>query len=75
MYLNEILDLPTILLATIGGAIGGVIFVFVSNNYSLGNNRPLTKEELETIRGLFTERETRITKKLHELLKDVKKCL
>lgn len=61
MYFSEIL-----LIATIGGTLGGFIFVYATTKYK--NNK-----DVELIRELIQKQETKMAEKLRELLKDVKK--
>ena len=64
MYFTEIL-----LLATIGGTFGGIVFVYLSNRYK----NSLSENETELIKEFLQKQETVISKKLSEILREVKK--
>jgi uncharacterized membrane-anchored protein YhcB (DUF1043 family) len=64
MYFSEIL-----LIATIGGTFGGIVFVYMSNRYK----KSLTEKEIELIKEFLHKQESSMSKKLGEILKDFKK--
>lgn len=64
MYFSEIL-----LIATIGGTLGGIVFVYISNRYK----QSLSEKEVELIKEFLQKQETVMSKKLGEILRDFKK--